>query len=65
MVPLRGLQLLCCAVVAGIGIHFSLGTPTPRDNTSIAVTAFELASGPNRAWMPRWMPPPQACRRSA
>ncbi|MBK7117181.1 MAG: M23 family metallopeptidase [Proteobacteria bacterium] len=43
MVPLRGLQLLCCAVVAGIGIHFSLGTPTPRDNTSIAVTAFELA----------------------
>ena len=43
MVPLRGLQLLCCAVVAGIGIQFSLGTPTPRDNTSIAVTAFELA----------------------
>jgi murein DD-endopeptidase MepM/ murein hydrolase activator NlpD len=43
MVPLRGLQLLSCAVVAGIGIHFSMGASEPRDSASIAVAAFELA----------------------
>lgn len=43
MVPLRGLQLLSCAVVAGIGIHFSMGAAEPRDSASIAVAAFDLA----------------------
>jgi murein DD-endopeptidase MepM/ murein hydrolase activator NlpD len=43
MVPLRGLQLLSCAVVAGIGIHFSMGVSEPGDSASIAVAAFELA----------------------
>ena len=33
MVPLRGLQLLCCAAVAGLGLHVSsLGQPA-RDAT--------------------------------
>jgi murein DD-endopeptidase MepM/ murein hydrolase activator NlpD len=43
MVPLRGLQLLCCSVVAGLGIHFTMGASEPRDSTRIAVAAFELA----------------------
>jgi murein DD-endopeptidase MepM/ murein hydrolase activator NlpD len=43
MVPLRGLQLLCCSVVVGLGIHFSLGVSAPRDNASIAMAAFDLA----------------------
>lgn len=43
MVPLRGLQLLCCAVVVGLGIHFSLDVAGPKDSTRIAMAAFELA----------------------
>jgi murein DD-endopeptidase MepM/ murein hydrolase activator NlpD len=43
MVPLRGLQLLCCAVVAGLGLHFWMRMSEPRDSTSVAVAAFELA----------------------
>ena len=43
MVPLRGLQLLCCSVVVGLGVHFSLGLTESRDKASIAVAAFELA----------------------
>lgn len=43
MVPLRGLQLLSCAVVAGICIHFPMGAVAPQDKASIAMSAFELA----------------------
>jgi murein DD-endopeptidase MepM/ murein hydrolase activator NlpD len=43
MVPLRGLQLLCCAAVVGIGIHVSLNLSRPADTASLAVHAFELA----------------------
>jgi murein DD-endopeptidase MepM/ murein hydrolase activator NlpD len=43
MVPLKGLQLLCCAAVAGVGLHVS-GTLSQRaDTTRIAVSAFEAA----------------------
>jgi murein DD-endopeptidase MepM/ murein hydrolase activator NlpD len=43
MVPLSGLQLLCCAAVAGLGLHATLGASRPADATHLAVTAFELA----------------------
>jgi murein DD-endopeptidase MepM/ murein hydrolase activator NlpD len=43
MVPLRGLQLLCCAAVVGIGVHMSLTLTRPADTASLAVRAFELA----------------------
>jgi murein DD-endopeptidase MepM/ murein hydrolase activator NlpD len=43
MVPLRGFQLLCCAVVVGIGMHFSMGLSRPADTATLAVHAFELA----------------------
>ncbi len=43
MVPLRGLQLLCCAAVVGIGVHLSLGLSRPADTANLAVRAFEVA----------------------
>jgi murein DD-endopeptidase MepM/ murein hydrolase activator NlpD len=43
MVPLRGLQLLCCAAVAGIGLHVMMGVSRPTDAANLAVNAFELA----------------------
>jgi murein DD-endopeptidase MepM/ murein hydrolase activator NlpD len=43
MVPLSGLQLLCCAAVAGLGLHAMLGASRSADATRLAVTAFELA----------------------
>jgi len=43
MVPLRGLQLLCCAAVAGVGIHICLSLSRPADTARLAVHAFEVA----------------------
>ena len=43
MVPLRGLQLLCCAAVVGIGLHVTMGASRPNDAANLAVNAFELA----------------------
>ncbi len=43
MVPLRGLQLLCCAAVVGVGIHVSAGLAHRADVTRMAMTAFEAA----------------------
>jgi murein DD-endopeptidase MepM/ murein hydrolase activator NlpD len=43
MVPLRGLQLLCCAAVVGIGVHLSLSLSRPVDTANLAVRAFEVA----------------------
>ena len=43
MVPLSGLQLLCCAAVAGLGLHALFGAARPADATRLAVNAFELA----------------------
>ncbi|HYP79142.1 MAG TPA: M23 family metallopeptidase [Steroidobacteraceae bacterium] len=43
MVPLRGLQLLCCAAVAGIGLHALSGASRPDDAARLAVNAFDLA----------------------
>lgn len=43
MVPLRGLQLLCCAAVVGIGVHLTLGLSRPADTANLAVRAFEVA----------------------
>jgi murein DD-endopeptidase MepM/ murein hydrolase activator NlpD len=43
MVPLRGLQLLCCAAVVGLGIHTSLTLSRPAETANLAVHAFELA----------------------
>ena len=42
-VPLRGLQLLCCAAVAGLGIHLSAGMGSGTDAAQAAITAFETA----------------------
>jgi murein DD-endopeptidase MepM/ murein hydrolase activator NlpD len=41
MVPLRGLQLLCCAAFVGVGIHVSAGLAHRADVASVAMTAFE------------------------
>jgi murein DD-endopeptidase MepM/ murein hydrolase activator NlpD len=43
MVPLRGLQLLCCAAVVGVGIHVSAGLAHRADVTRMAMSAFEAA----------------------
>lgn len=43
MVPLRGLQLLCCAAVVGIGLHVTWGISRPPSPADLAVNAFELA----------------------
>jgi murein DD-endopeptidase MepM/ murein hydrolase activator NlpD len=42
-VPLRGLQLACCAIVAGLGIHFSASLGSRTDVTQVAMTAFQSA----------------------
>jgi murein DD-endopeptidase MepM/ murein hydrolase activator NlpD len=45
MVPLRGLQLLCCAAVAGLGVYGSARLFARTDSTAqAAVSAFELAA---------------------
>jgi murein DD-endopeptidase MepM/ murein hydrolase activator NlpD len=41
MVPLRGLQLLCCAAVAGVGIHAASDAGHGMDPTRVAMSAFE------------------------
>jgi murein DD-endopeptidase MepM/ murein hydrolase activator NlpD len=41
MVPLRGLQLLCCAAVVGVGIHVSAGLAHRTDISHMAMAAFE------------------------
>jgi murein DD-endopeptidase MepM/ murein hydrolase activator NlpD len=42
MVPLRGLQLLCCAVVAGLALHFTSGLfGRAHSTTQDAVSGFE------------------------
>jgi murein DD-endopeptidase MepM/ murein hydrolase activator NlpD len=45
MVPLRGLQLLCCAAVAGIAVHVTSGLSGRGDTaTQAAIGAFEAAT---------------------
>jgi murein DD-endopeptidase MepM/ murein hydrolase activator NlpD len=43
MVPLRGLQLLCCAAVAGVGLHVASDAGHGMDPTRVAMSAFEAA----------------------
>ena len=43
MVPLSGLQLLCCAAVVGLGLHFSLSLSRPDSTADLAVKALEVA----------------------
>lgn len=43
MVPLRGLQLLCCAAVVGVGIHASSALIHRADAARVAMTAFEVS----------------------
>jgi len=43
MVPLSGLQLLCCAAVVGVGLHFSLTLSRTDSPADLAVKAFEAA----------------------
>lgn len=43
MVPLRGLQLLCCAGVVGVGIHVSAGLTHRADAARAAMSAFEAS----------------------
>jgi murein DD-endopeptidase MepM/ murein hydrolase activator NlpD len=45
MVPLRGLQLLCCAAVTGIAVHVTSGLfARTSSTTQAAVSAFEMAA---------------------
>jgi murein DD-endopeptidase MepM/ murein hydrolase activator NlpD len=41
MVPLTGLQLLCCAAVVGVGMHVSASLMHGADTARVAMTAFE------------------------
>ncbi|MEO6079651.1 MAG: peptidoglycan DD-metalloendopeptidase family protein [Steroidobacteraceae bacterium] len=41
--PLRGLQLLCCAAVAAVGLHISFGLGQRTDPARVAISAFETA----------------------
>jgi murein DD-endopeptidase MepM/ murein hydrolase activator NlpD len=43
MVPLSGLQLLCCAAVVGVGIHVSAGLTYSTDAARIAMSAFQAS----------------------
>jgi murein DD-endopeptidase MepM/ murein hydrolase activator NlpD len=43
MVPLRGLQLLCCAALVGAGLHVSVGLTHRADATRVAMSAFEAS----------------------
>jgi murein DD-endopeptidase MepM/ murein hydrolase activator NlpD len=43
MVPLTGLQLLCCAAVVGVGLHVSAGLAHRTDAARVAVAAFEAS----------------------
>lgn len=43
MVPLSGLQLLCCAAVVGVGVHVSAGLTQRTDVARIAMSAFEAS----------------------
>ncbi len=41
MVPLRGMQLLCCAAVVGVGVHVGVGLGHRTDTARVAMGAFE------------------------
>jgi murein DD-endopeptidase MepM/ murein hydrolase activator NlpD len=43
MIPLSGLQLLCCAVLAGVGLHVTATLTRHVDATQTAISAFEAA----------------------
>lgn len=43
MVPLRGLQLLCCAAVVGVVIHGTAGITHRADPALAAISAYEAA----------------------
>jgi murein DD-endopeptidase MepM/ murein hydrolase activator NlpD len=43
MVPLTGLQLLCCAAVVGVGMHVSVGLTHRSEVARVAVSAFQAA----------------------
>lgn len=40
LIPLHGLQLACCAVIAGLGLHASARLARQADTTRIALDAF-------------------------
>jgi murein DD-endopeptidase MepM/ murein hydrolase activator NlpD len=44
VVPLRGLQLVCCAAVAALGLHASIELYRHAEPARVAVSAFEAAS---------------------
>jgi murein DD-endopeptidase MepM/ murein hydrolase activator NlpD len=41
MVPLSGLQLLCCAAVVGVGLHISVRLTAHANPAHVAISAFE------------------------
>ncbi len=43
LIPLHGLQLLCCAVIAGLGLQASVHLARQADTTRIALDAFVAA----------------------
>jgi murein DD-endopeptidase MepM/ murein hydrolase activator NlpD len=43
MIPLSGLQLLCCAVLAGVVLHVSATLTRQADATQVAISAFDAA----------------------
>jgi murein DD-endopeptidase MepM/ murein hydrolase activator NlpD len=43
IVPLSGLQLLCCAAVVGVGVHVSAGLTHRADVARVAMSAFEAS----------------------
>jgi murein DD-endopeptidase MepM/ murein hydrolase activator NlpD len=43
MVPLHGLQLLCCAAVVGVGMHVSAGLTHRSEVARVAMTAFQAS----------------------
>jgi murein DD-endopeptidase MepM/ murein hydrolase activator NlpD len=44
VIPLRGLQLVCCAAVAALGLHASITLYRHSEPARVAVNAFEAAS---------------------
>ena len=50
LVPLRGLQLLCCAIVAGVALHVSSRLGAQADPAQLALDGFDaqLANDPAR-----------------
>ncbi len=48
MVPLTGLQLLCCAAVVGVGMHVSVGL-TPRSDAAESLRVLSVLDACQRS----------------